>query len=54
MKLLYTAVTRSRNRLLFVETEKTQLSSVMFRWLVGAGLAERHNAADESTVLISQ
>jgi hypothetical protein len=53
LKLLYTAVTRSCNRLLFVETEKAQLSSVMFRWLVGAGLAEMHNAADESTVLMT-
>jgi hypothetical protein len=53
LKLLYTAVTRSCNRLLFVETEKTQLSSVMFRWLVGAGLAEMHNSADESTVLMT-
>jgi hypothetical protein len=53
LKLLYTAVTRSCNRLLFVETEKTQLSSVMFRWLVGAGLAEMYNTADESTVLMT-
>jgi superfamily I DNA/RNA helicase len=53
LKLLYTAVTRSCNRLLFVETEKTQLSSVMFRWMVGAGLAEMYNAADESTVLMT-
>eukprot|EP01034_Spumella_vulgaris_P047544 gene47544-biopygen37522 len=53
LKLLYTAVTRSCNRLLFVETEKTQLSSVMFRWMVGADLAETYNAANEEAVLMT-
>jgi hypothetical protein len=53
LKLLYTAITRGCNRLLFVETEKTQLSSTMFRWLVSAGLAEMFNAANEEAVLMT-
>eukprot|EP01034_Spumella_vulgaris_P047248 gene47248-biopygen3922 len=53
LKLLYTAITRSCNRLLFVETGKTQLSSVMFRWMVGAGLAEMFDVGSAETELMT-
>jgi len=54
LKLLYTGITRSCNRLIFVETSSdTPLPSVMFRWMTGSGLAETYNTADEQAVLMT-
>jgi hypothetical protein len=41
LKLLYTAVTRCCNRLVFVETRKTPAGSAFFRWLADRQLAEQ-------------
>jgi hypothetical protein len=41
LKMLYTAITRSMNRLLFVQTERTPAGDAFFRWL------ERHRLADK-------
>jgi hypothetical protein len=41
LKMLYTAITRSMNRLLFVETEHTPAGDAFFRWLKENRLADK-------------
>ena len=41
LKRLYTAVTRSVNRLIFAETQSSKIGSVFFRWLERRGLGEK-------------
>ena len=40
LKLLYTGSTRACNRLIFIETNSTSLSSLVFRWMRTQDLAE--------------
>jgi hypothetical protein len=40
LKLLYTAATRARSRLLFVETRPSRAGAAFFRWLRETGLGE--------------
>ena len=49
LKLLYTAVTRSINRLVFAESRRSRIGGIFFRWLQGAGLAERYVLLPPST-----
>ncbi len=53
LKLLYTAVTRSYNRLLFMEICNSSLSSTVLRWMVGSGIAEMFIALDQTAVLLT-
>jgi hypothetical protein len=46
LKLLYTAITRCINRLVFVETAKSRVGGVFFRWLQRRELAERCTMLD--------
>lgn len=45
LKMLYTAITRSMNRLLFVETASTAAGEAFFRWLERHQLAEKYDLA---------
>jgi len=45
LKLLYTAITRCKTRLLFIETEQTIASRMWFRKLIDYSLAEKINLA---------
>jgi hypothetical protein len=42
LKLLYTGMTRSCQRLIFIETQDSQAGDVFFRWLREKQLAEVH------------
>lgn len=50
LKLLYTAITRCCNRLIFVETKETAASKSFFRWLKEKDLAQIHvpNAEEDA------
>jgi superfamily I DNA/RNA helicase len=47
LKLLYTAITRCCNRLIFVETNQTTASDYFFRWLKDKDLAQVHELTPE-------
>lgn len=46
MKLLYTAITRCRHRLFFVETQSSSAGEAFVRWILGTKLAEKQDIAD--------
>lgn len=45
LKMLYTAITRSMNRLVFVESDVTPAGDAFFRWLERHQLAEKYDLA---------
>jgi hypothetical protein len=45
LKLLYTAITRCCNRLVFVETKRSDAGEAFFRWLERSKLVEKFNSA---------
>ena len=49
LKLLYTAITRCCNRLIFVETKKCEASLAFFGWLKENGLADESVFSDSDT-----
>ena len=46
LKLLYTGITRCCNRLVFIETKRSDAGAEFFRWLSSSDLAEEVTAAD--------
>lgn len=53
LELLYTAITLSVNRLLFLETRTTYITSMFFRWLRSEGLADALSLNQEEHVLMT-
>jgi len=53
LKLLYTAITRCRHRLFFVETKYTDVGDAYSRWVMGTKLTEKQDVADLTLTLKS-
>ena len=53
LKLLYTAITRCRHRLFFVETHQSSVAESFSRWILGTDLTEKQDVADLSLELKS-
>jgi len=53
LKLLYTAITRCRHRLFFVETQQSSVAESFSRWMLGRNLSEKQDVADLSLELKS-
>jgi hypothetical protein len=53
LKLLYTAITRCRHRLFFVETNFSDAGDAYSRWVMGTNLAEKQDIADLTLTLKS-
>ena len=54
LKLLYTAVTRARNRLIFFETKSSQAGSCFFRWMKDANFMHPFSLSNlEGTLMTS-
>lgn len=53
LKLLYTAITRCRHRLFFVETKYSDVGDAYSRWVMGTKLTEKQDVADLTLTLKS-
>lgn len=53
LKLLYTAITRCRHRLFFVETKPSDVGDSYSRWVMGTKLTEKQDIADLTLTLKS-